>query len=437
MSEKVVPFTTEFRPKSLATMVGQAKLKNGVGAILRTGRIPSAIGLYGDSSAGKTTSARILARALLCINPTKETGDACGECVSCLAFDKRHHDYIEVNAAKERGVDAMRDLATKIQMRPTVGPFRVVLLDEAHKITNDAWNAMLKVLEEPPEHVRFIIATTDPQKIPGTIDNRLLKFKLEPLTTADVVEMLKRIYDAKNMAEEGVTMEDLQAIAIASRRVPRTAITALDHLYTMVIDANLMGKKPDRDTITTFVKDVTTSDAEIDAGVVMKSILTGKPINALNTLFQYQAEGSVILDHLWSMSRALLTYALEPAVFAEQTPFYAALTTNNKGGKAGAPLAIWATPNAAQVMLSIHEAFTKALKDTSDYTVPAGKVLLAVVTNCVLLVKNAKTPPALSSEDAKAVLIATGAIREPKVAKEDSNDDPMAALNQKNHRTKV
>lgn len=431
MSEqaKVIPFTTEFRPRSLATLVGQAKLKKGVGAILRTGRIPSAIGLYGDSSAGKTTSARIVARSLLCISPMKETGDACGTCKSCVAFDGRHSDYIEINAAKERGVDAMRNVAEKIQMRPMISPYRIVLLDEAHKITNDAWNAMLKVLEEPPEHVKFLIATTDPQKIPSAINNRLLVFKLEPLSTDEVVELLTTIWKAKEMAEEGVTEEDLRAIAIASRKVPRTAITALDHLYTMVIDANLMGKKADRDTVSAFVKDVTTSDAEVDAGVVIKAILTGKPDNALTTLSRYQQEAGTILEHLWLISRALLTFSLSPAIFEEQTPFYRGLTINNKSG---APLSIWSTDNAAQMMLAIHERFTKALKETGDYTLPAAKVVLGAVIDGVLLVRDNKKPgkaaPAAPVKAKPVELVLPDVVPE---------EDPMAALNPKNNRTKV
>ena len=431
MSEKVIPFTTEFRPRSLATLVGQPKLKKGVGAILRTARIPSAIGLYGDSSAGKTTSARIIARALLCVDRQKE-GDACGVCPSCLSYDKgRHSDYIEINAAKERGVDAMRDLSSKIQMRPMIAPYRVVLLDEAHKITNDAWNSLLKVLEEPPDHVKFVIATTDPQKIPSAINNRLLVFKLEALSTDEVVEVLTTIWKAKGMAEEGVTEEDLRAITIASRRIPRAAITALDHLYTMVIDANLMGgKAADRDTISSFVKDVTTSDAEVDAGVVVKAILTGKADNALNVLSRYQQEAGAILDHLWAISRALLTYSLNPAIFEEQTPYYMSLTINNK---TGTPLSIWKAENAAQVMLFVHERFTKALKETGDYTLPASKVVLGAVVDCVLLVRDNKKPAAPAKPVAAPAPVATPA----KTKTAEAEEDPMAALNTANHRTKV
>lgn len=418
-----IPFTKKYRPKSLADMAGQKKLKSGLGAILRTGRVPGAIGLLGASSAGKTTSARIVARSLMCLE--SKNGDACGTCLSCVAFDKRHSDYAEVNAAKERGIDAMKALASQIVMRPSLSPFRVVVLDEAHKITNDAWNALLKVLEEPPEHVIFIVATTDPQKLPDAILNRLTNFTLENLTVDECVEVLERIYKAEDMEKEGVTVDDLRTLAIHTRCVPRAAIHALDQLYTMVVDNNVMKGDIDRSAIASFVREATTNDVEVDASIIIKGILVGKSTkNSFTVLEKYATDSTMLLHHLWVLSKAALIFCLDPDFFASQQHYAPYLPMLQ--AKSGAPLSVFGHPSSANVLLTMHDRFTRAIKESGDYTIPADKVVTAAVVEAFLAVKNQKSAPAPAAVEAPSAPSAPAA----------PSDDPMAALNPKNHKTK-
>ena len=181
--------TEAYRPYHLDDIIGQDKTKRVVGSWLRTGRIPRSILIAGSTSSGKTTSARIIGRAALCAEP--KNGTACGECRACKSFDAGNHpDYIEIDAASDRGIDAIRTLTQRVTMLPMFGKKKVVILDEAHQLTPQAWQAMLKTLEEPPLHVVFMILTTNPEKLPQTIIGRCSALKLQAVSVAECPELL-------------------------------------------------------------------------------------------------------------------------------------------------------------------------------------------------------------------------------------------------------
>ena len=165
---------------------------------LDQGRLHHAWLFTGTRGVGKTTIARIMAKALNCVGEDgqgKMTSEPCGKCPACLAIDAgRFVDYIEMDAASNRGVDDIAALLEKAAYAPSNARYKVYMIDEVHMLTNHAFNAMLKTLEEPPEHVKFILATTDPQKIPVTILSRCLQFNLKQMPVPLIVEHLSLIH---------------------------------------------------------------------------------------------------------------------------------------------------------------------------------------------------------------------------------------------------
>jgi DNA polymerase-3 subunit gamma/tau len=178
----------------------------------------------GTRGVGKTTLGRLLAKALNCTNGI--VAEPCGECAACQAIDAgRFVDLIEVDAASRTRVDDTRELLDNVQYAPSHGRFKVYLIDEVHMLSNHSFNALLKTLEEPPPHVKFLLATTDPQKLPVTVLSRCLQFHLKKLTLRQILEQLEKICSA-----EGVDAEDdaLKAIARAADGSMRDALSLLD-----------------------------------------------------------------------------------------------------------------------------------------------------------------------------------------------------------------
>ena len=214
----------KWRPKSFDTLVGQEHVVRALTHALDQNRLHHAYLFTGTRGVGKTTIARIMAKALNC-----ETGvgaSPCGKCAACSEIDGgRFVDYIELDAASNRGVDDMTQLLERATYAPTVGRYKVYVIDEVHQLSGHAFNAMLKTLEEPPEHVKFILATTDPQKIPVTVLSRCLQFNLKQMPQAHIVEHLSRVLGA-----EGVTFEPgaLRHLAKGAAGSMRDALSLLD-----------------------------------------------------------------------------------------------------------------------------------------------------------------------------------------------------------------
>ncbi|MBP7395164.1 MAG: DNA polymerase III subunit gamma/tau, partial [Zoogloea sp.] len=170
----------KWRPKSFATLVGQEHVVRALTHALDQNRLHHAYLFTGTRGVGKTTLARIMAKALNCEAGVSST--PCGVCGACTEIDGgRFIDYIELDAASNRGVDDMTQLLERATYAPTSGRYKVYVIDEVHQLSGHAFNAMLKTLEEPPEHVKFILATTDPQKIPVTVLSRCLQFNLKQM----------------------------------------------------------------------------------------------------------------------------------------------------------------------------------------------------------------------------------------------------------------
>ena len=189
----------KWRPRRFEELVGQPHVVQALANSLADNRLHHAYLFTGTRGIGKTTVARLLAKALNC-----ETGivaEPCGVCAACTAIDAgRFIDLIEVDAASRTRVDDTRELLDNVQYAPTRGRFKVYLIDEVHMLSNHSFNALLKTLEEPPPHVKFLFATTDPQKLPVTVLSRCLQFNLKRFTVAQIQAQLEKICAAEGIA---------------------------------------------------------------------------------------------------------------------------------------------------------------------------------------------------------------------------------------------
>ena len=214
----------KWRPKSFATLVGQEHVVRALTHALEQNRLHHAYLFTGTRGVGKTTLARIMAKALNC--ETGVTPTPCGVCASCMEIDGgRFIDYIELDAASNRGVDDMTQLLDRATYAPTSGRYKVYVIDEVHQLSGHAFNAMLKTLEEPPAHVKFILATTDPQKIPVTVLSRCLQFNLKQMSQTSIVDHLSQVLAAETIPFELPALRHLAKGAAGSMR---DALSLLD-----------------------------------------------------------------------------------------------------------------------------------------------------------------------------------------------------------------
>jgi DNA polymerase-3 subunit gamma/tau len=217
----------KWRPKRFAEMVGQEHVLRALGNALDSGKVHHAFLFTGTRGVGKTTIARILAKSLNC-ETTGVSSNPCGTCAACREIDEgRFVDLIEVDAASRTKVDDTRELLDNVQYAPTRGRYKVYLIDEVHMLSNHSFNALLKTLEEPPPHVKFLLATTDPQKLPVTVLSRCLQFSLKRLPASLIGERLKFIAGEENLQFEPAAAALLARAAEGSMR---DGLSLLDQL---------------------------------------------------------------------------------------------------------------------------------------------------------------------------------------------------------------
>ncbi len=302
----------KWRPRRFDELVGQEHVLRALVNALDSGRVHHAFLFTGTRGVGKTTIARILAKSLNCEKGVTST--PCGECDSCREIDEgRFVDLIEVDAASRTKVDDTRELLDNVQYAPTRGRYKVYLIDEVHMLSNHSFNALLKTLEEPPPHVKFLLATTDPQKLPVTVLSRCLQFNLKRLAPSLIGERLKYILEAEKVDYEPAAIGLLARAADGSLR---DGLSLLDQMLAFgagkvgEADARLMLGTIDRQYVFQLLERL----AERDAAGLMASVAAmdehgpdyGQVLDELASLLQKvalkQAVEDLPADEIWGIT---------------------------------------------------------------------------------------------------------------------------------------
>ena len=235
MVEGYTVLARKYRPAKFVDLVGQPHIHKALTNAIATNRVAQAFLLTGSRGTGKTSTARILAAALNCMNRGDDT-EPCGQCASCLAIARSEDlDVVEMDAASNSRVDDVRERLESVDTRPARGRFRIFIIDEVHMLSTSAFNALLKTIEEPPPHVKFILATTNPEKIPETIMSRCQRYDFRRVTLADIVGWLDTICGREGFEPaDGVT----RAVAEMAEGGMRDALGRMDQLVAFA------GKSP-------------------------------------------------------------------------------------------------------------------------------------------------------------------------------------------------
>jgi DNA polymerase-3 subunit gamma/tau len=289
-----------WRPKKFSELVGQEHVRRALVNALETGRVHHAFLFTGTRGVGKTTIARILAKCLNC-----ETGvraEPCGVCASCREIDAgRFPDLIEVDAASRTKVDDTRELLDNVQYAPARGRYKVYLIDEVHMLSAHSFNALLKTLEEPPPHVKFLLATTDPQKLPVTVLSRCLQFNLKRLPVADIAAQLRRILEQEGLAFDAA---GLKLVAQAADGSMRDALSLLDQL--IAFGGGQAGEAQARAMLGTISRDHVVRIAELLAAADTAALL-----RCAQSLEEFAPDYAQVLDALAAL---LVRIGLKQAV---------------------------------------------------------------------------------------------------------------------------
>lgn len=296
MNEKYIPLYRKYRPQTLEEIVGQEHIKKALTNAVNLNKITHAYLFTGPRGTGKTSTARILAKSLNCKNGP--TVNPCGTCESCEAITNSVPiDVIEIDAASNRSVEDAQNILEKIQYVPVNGKYKIYIIDEVHMLTNTAFNALLKTLEEPPENVIFILATTEVHKVLDTIKSRCQRFDFKRITTEDIVKHLKHIAEIEKI---NISQDALVTIAKNSAGGMRDSIALLDQLS--VLDS----------TKEISVEDINSVLGRLSFDILnnlVDSIITSNPETALQTLeniYNSGNEPSLILSNLLNYLKNLL-----------------------------------------------------------------------------------------------------------------------------------
>ena len=277
----------KFRPLTFSEIVGQEHITKTLRNQIIAGRVGHAYLLNGGRGTGKTSAAKILARAINCLNP--KDGEPCNECEICKgAINGSLTDIVEMDAASNNSVEDIRGIREEVNFLPTKAKYRVYIIDEVHMLSTGAFNALLKTLEEPPEHVKFILATTEPQKLPATILSRCQRFDYKRISNENIIKRLNIVCERSNIE---ITTEALNIIAVLSEGAMRDALSILERCIQD--GENKIDEDKIRDLVgipkITYVHKITESIIQYDVDKALENVDT-----VLN-------EGKDITNLLWEM----------------------------------------------------------------------------------------------------------------------------------------
>lgn len=271
----------KFRPATFDDVLGQRHILQTLSSQVMNSQIGHAYLFCGVRGTGKTTVARIFAKAVNCLAAVR--GNPCGKCENCRHFNENNIDIIELDGASNNGVDEIRDIKEKVNYLPSVGKFKVYIIDEVHMLSSSAFNALLKTLEEPPAHIIFILCTTEIHKLPATVLSRCMRFDFRLIAAKELAALIEKVYKqvGKDASEEAVN-----AIAIAANGSARDALSMADRClsgegkleYETVMD--MLGNT-DRESVRELLKCVFAGDNGKLLGIVNKLYSSGRGIETL------------------------------------------------------------------------------------------------------------------------------------------------------------
>ncbi|RZI46216.1 DNA polymerase III subunit gamma/tau [Candidatus Finniella inopinata] len=363
----------KYRPTVLGDLVGQDLLVQTLGQAIHHNRLPHAFLLHGIRGVGKTTTARIMARVLNCLNNHTETGksiDACGQCASCKSLtDDRHLDVIEIDAASRTGVDDVREIIDSSRYKAVTGQYKIFIIDEVHMLSKSAFNALLKTLEEPPPHVKFIFATTEIRKIPDTILSRCMRFDLKRIEPKLLVDYLKKIAGL-----EGFVLEEEAAFSLARAAdgSMRDGLSLLDQAIALSFTDN----RSDRISAQTVYNMLGLADRQ-RLFKLLGAVLEGQPDVTLQhtaDLLHDGADAQLLLQDILDILYGLICLKTVPQFQKES---FWSQADREAGSQLTAPLAV-------STLLSLWQALLNALQEVKIAPVPSQALELALLRACYL-----------------------------------------------------
>ena len=294
----------KYRPHKFEEVVGQQNVLTALRNSFESGRIHHAYLLSGTRGVGKTTIARIMAKCLNCEKGV--TSNPCGECEACRQIDEgRFVDLIEIDAASRTKVDDTREILENVQYKPTQGRYKVYLIDEVHMLSKSSFNALLKTLEEPPEYVKFILATTDPEKLPVTILSRCIQFRLRALSVDEISGELQKILKAENITSEDAAVRDL---AVAARGSMRDALSLADQCISFYL-----GEPLTYDKVLNVLGTIDTEEESRLLAEIRSGDVTAVFAHLEEMIYRGRDLSQLIADFTWYLRNVLLVKASDHA----------------------------------------------------------------------------------------------------------------------------
>ncbi len=339
----------KYRPQKFSEVVGQEHVVKILLNAVESGKVSHAYLFSGPRGCGKTTIARLLAKAVNC--EKKDNPDPCNKCSSCLEIRKGNAvDLIEIDAASHRGIDEIRELRDGIRFSPAKLDYKVFILDEAHQLTSGAFNALLKMLEEAPSHVIFILATTQPLKVIPTIISRCQRFDFRKITVVEIVNRLKKIIKKEGyQAEE----EALKMIAVAADGALRDAESILSQVMSFTSKDNVIRKEDIKDLL----------------GVIEKQVIS----SFINSLLNQNCEGAVrIMDEAFS-------HGTDPEDFHKNILYYLRemlmlkIISSREGSFLDSLMAVFTKEEIKNIEEQVKKTKEEKLRDMIDVFLKAGE----------------------------------------------------------------
>ena len=282
----------KYRPSKFSEVSGQKYIVDILKNAVKTQNISHAYLFSGPRGTGKTSVAKIFAKSVNCLKST--TGEACGKCEICKALKENDIDIIEIDAASNNGVDEIREIRNNVKLMPTVGKYKVYIIDEVHMLSPGAFNALLKTLEEPPQHIIFILATTEIQRIPLTIMSRCQKFDFKKISNKDIE---KKLHEILKLEEKELSDDVISLIAKISDGGLRDAINLLDQVLTSSNDNVTV------DDIYNLNGDI----SELELERLFDNIIDGDIASILKTVDQFYDQGkniySIIVHYRYHLNQ--------------------------------------------------------------------------------------------------------------------------------------